>query len=204
MLKDVLDKIDSDKKRRIINSAMHEFGDKGFDSASTNNIVKGAGISKGLLFHYFPTKKDLYDYVEDFTFTTMVSRLKSTQSEWDDDLINRILQITKIKMGVVAEYPDLYDFGIQMYSNKKIEDIMKLIDKYDMQLYQTVFTEGINLTSFREGLDPELTRATIQRALEKKSEEMMNLYKAGQLHSMKDVVEEFEGYSKFLRTAFYK
>ena len=203
-MKDVLAKIDYDKKRRIINSAMKEFGEKGFDVASTNNIVKAAGISKGLLFHYFPTKKDLYDYVEDFTFTTMVTRMKETQDEWDSDLINRILQITKIKMGVISEYPDLYEFGVQMYSNKKIEDIMKLIDKYDMQLYTTVFSNGIDLSQFREGLDPELTRATIQRALEKKSEEMMNLYKAGQLDSMDKIVDEFTEYSKFLRTAFYK
>lgn len=203
-MKDVLAKIDQDKKRRIINSAMQEFGEKGYDAASTNNIVKLAGISKGLLFHYFATKKDLFDYIEDFTFTTMIQRLKDTQSEWDSDLINRILQITRIKMGVIAEYPNLYEFGVQMYSNKKIEDVMKLLEKYDMQLYGTVFQSGIDLTNFREGLDPELTRATIQRALEKKSEEMMNLYKAGQISSMEKIVEDFEEYSKFLRTAFYK
>lgn len=203
-MRDALAKLDSEKKRRIINSAMREFGEKGFDAASTNTIVKDAGISKGLLFHYFPTKKDLFDYVEDFTFTTMVKRLKETQNEWDTDLINRILQITEIKMGVIAEYPELYNFGIQMYSGKKIEDIMKLIDKYDLQLYTTVFQEGIDLSNFREGLDPELTRATIQRALEKRSEEMMNLYKAGQYVTMDQIVTEFKEYSDFLRTAFYK
>lgn len=203
-MRDALAKLDSEKKRRIINSAMREFGEKGFDAASTNTIVKDAGISKGLLFHYFPTKKDLFDYVEDFTFTTMVKRLKETQNEWDTDLINRILQITEIKMRVIAEYPELYNFGIQMYSGKKIEDIMKLIDKYDLQLYTTVFQEGIDLSNFREGLDPELTRATIQRALEKRSEEMMNLYKAGQYVTMDQIVTEFKEYSDFLRTAFYK
>ncbi len=203
-MRDVLAKIDVDKKSRIINSAMKEFGEKGFDLASTNRIVRDAKISKGLLFHYFPTKKDLFDYVEDFTFTTMVKRLKESMPDWDSDLINRIIQITEIKMEVIAEYPDLYYFGVQMYSNKKIEDVMKMIEKYDMQLYSTVFTEGIDLSNFREKLDPELTRATIQRALEKKSEEMMNLYKAGQLESMEAIIDDFKEYSRFLRTAFYK
>jgi AcrR family transcriptional regulator len=204
MLRDVLSKVDHNKKVRIINASMKEFGEKGFDSASTNNIVKLAGISKGLLFHYFPTKKDLYDYVEDFTFTTMINRMKESQPVWDSDLINRIMQITKIKMGVLAEYPDLYDFGTQMYANKKIEDVMKLIEKYDMGLYANVFVEGIDTSNFREGLDEEFTRATIQRALEKKAEEMMNLYKAGQLSSMEEIVEDFEKYADYLRTAFYK
>ncbi len=204
MLRDVLSKVDHNKKVRIINASMKEFGEKGFEAASTNNIVKLAGISKGLLFHYFPTKKDLYDYVEDFTFTTMIKRMKESQADWDTDLINRILQITKIKMKVLAEYPDLYAFGTQMYANKKIEDVMKLIEKYDFQLYSTVFVEGVDTSNFREGLDEELTRATIQRALEKKSEEMMNLYKAGQLSSMSEIVDDFEKYADYLRTAFYK
>ena len=203
-MRDVLEKLDFEKKKRIINSAMEEFGDKGYEAASTNTIVKKAGISKGLLFHYFKTKKDLMDYVEDFALSTMVSRLKETQHLWDNDLINRILQITEIKMGVILEYPHLYEFGVQMYSGKKIEDIMVLIDKYDMQLYTTVFSNGIDLTSFREGLDPELTRATIQRALEKKSEEMLALFKAGQIKTMDEILDDYKEYAKFLRTAFYK
>ncbi len=203
-MRDVLEKLDFEKKKRIINSAMEEFGDKGYEAASTNTIVKKAGISKGLLFHYFKTKKDLMDYVEDFALSTMVSRLKETQHLWDNDLINRILQITEIKMGVILEYPHLYEFGVQMYSGTKIEDIMVLIDKYDMQLYTTVFSNGIDLTSFREGLDPELTRATIQRALEKKSEEMLTLYKAGQIKTMDEILDDYKEYAKFLRTAFYK
>jgi AcrR family transcriptional regulator len=183
---------------------MEEFGEKGFELASTNSIVKNAKISKGLLFHYFSTKQELFDYVQDFAFTTMVERLKAELDLSETDLIARILSITKIKMGVIKDYPYLYDFGTTMYQNMKIEEVKKMIETYDMSLYLTVFTQNIDLTVFREGLDPEMTRATIQRSIEKKSEEMLASYKAGKLNSMDDIFNEFSIYSEFLRKAFYK
>jgi len=44
-------KLDDEKKDRILNAAMKEFR-YGYVKASTDIIVKEAGISKGLLFHY--------------------------------------------------------------------------------------------------------------------------------------------------------
>ena len=51
-----------EKQQRILNAALNEFANKGFDRASTNEIVKSAGISKGLLFHYFNNKKDFSSF----------------------------------------------------------------------------------------------------------------------------------------------
>lgn len=45
-------------KERIIQSALKLFVSNGF-SATTDSITKDAGVSAGILFHYFPTKKDL-------------------------------------------------------------------------------------------------------------------------------------------------
>lgn len=47
-------------RERIIGAARDEFSRVGYRSASTNRIVSAAGVSKGLLFSYFGTKKELY------------------------------------------------------------------------------------------------------------------------------------------------
>ena len=44
--------MDEEKKQKIINASIEEFS-KGYSLASTNEIVRKAGVSKGLLFHYF-------------------------------------------------------------------------------------------------------------------------------------------------------
>lgn len=47
-------------KLKIINAALEEFGQNDYFTASTNNICKNNGISKGLLFHYFTTKDEIF------------------------------------------------------------------------------------------------------------------------------------------------
>lgn len=58
---EIFKNIDEEKRGRIINSALEEFSKNSFDKASTNIIVKNAGISKGSLFHYFKNKQELYE-----------------------------------------------------------------------------------------------------------------------------------------------
>ena len=42
-----------DKQDRMISAALKVFAINGYRHASTDDIVKEANISKGLLFHYF-------------------------------------------------------------------------------------------------------------------------------------------------------
>ena len=46
------------KQRSMIGGALKVFARDGFRHASTDEIVLEAGISKGLLFHYFYNKTD--------------------------------------------------------------------------------------------------------------------------------------------------
>lgn len=52
---------------KIINAALEVFVNDGFH-ASTSSITKKAGVSTGLLFHYFPTKNDLIAYLYKLCF----------------------------------------------------------------------------------------------------------------------------------------
>lgn len=47
------------RREHILESAVMLFARHGFDGTSTKQIAKAAGISEGLIFHYFPTKSDL-------------------------------------------------------------------------------------------------------------------------------------------------
>jgi TetR/AcrR family transcriptional regulator len=60
--------LDKEKQDRIINAAIKEFAEKGYDRASTNEIVKEAGISNGLLFHYFQNKKQMFLFLFDYCY----------------------------------------------------------------------------------------------------------------------------------------
>jgi AcrR family transcriptional regulator len=47
------------KKELLLNAAMKLFSERGFHATPTSAISKEAGVSAGILFHYFKTKDDL-------------------------------------------------------------------------------------------------------------------------------------------------
>lgn len=60
-----------EKQLRIINAGMDVFGKYEYKRAITDDIAARAGISKGLLFHYFHNKRDLYMYLYSYCFEVM-------------------------------------------------------------------------------------------------------------------------------------
>ncbi len=57
----ISDKInrESEKKRRILNSAIRIFGEKGFQNATISEIAKNAGIGDATIYEYFKSKEDI-------------------------------------------------------------------------------------------------------------------------------------------------
>lgn len=49
------------KRRQIMDGARAEFLKSGFDGTSMNDIARSAGVSKGTLYVYFPSKEHLFE-----------------------------------------------------------------------------------------------------------------------------------------------
>ena len=48
-------------RTRILQAAIHAFGEKGLAGARTEEIAAAAGVNKALIYYYFPSKEALYD-----------------------------------------------------------------------------------------------------------------------------------------------
>ena len=135
---DKLLKMDPEKKERLINAALEEFGSHEYDKASTNVIVKNAGISKGLLYHYFTTKDHLLEYLIAFTMTMFADTI-SDGVDWDKgDVLQRMADIIIIKMKIIKSYPHLISFSKKMYAGKSLEEIKALIEEYIPNVYANI------------------------------------------------------------------
>src|SRR5690242_6001132 len=54
-------RLDNDERRaQLLQLARAAFSDRSYDDVSIDDLAREAKISKGLLYHYFPTKRDLY------------------------------------------------------------------------------------------------------------------------------------------------
>lgn len=57
----------AERRRRLCELAVEVFGSRAFDEVSMDDIAAKAGVSKGLLYHYFPSKGDFFVAAVEYT-----------------------------------------------------------------------------------------------------------------------------------------
>jgi TetR/AcrR family transcriptional regulator len=207
---DVLQNLDTEKRDRIINSAIEEFANYPFSKASTNTIVKNAGISKGLLFHYFGNKKDLYDYISKFVVEKLFYEV-SERIDWENtDIFERIKQIALVKIELSAIYPQLFTFAISIFSQDNTINFEQAIKKYEefginvQELFTKVYQHNIDYTLFSDpgkiGMYIDIIRWTIEKFAEEK---VMSVDVTIDLSVIKTISDEMSTYIDVLKKAFY-
>ncbi len=103
-----------EKQDRMINAALKLFAENGYRRASTDEMVKEAGISKGLLFHYFTSKAGLYEFICDYSVKFVIMEMSSTVGKEEKDYFRLRLQIEKAKMTAMKNFPYIQLFLLQM------------------------------------------------------------------------------------------
>ena len=99
-----------DKQDRIINAALQVFALNGYRHASTDDIVKLASISKGLLFHYFESKLGLYVFLYEYSSRFMLLEFSREIKETDNDLFLLMKKMETGRMRVLKMYPYMRRF----------------------------------------------------------------------------------------------
>ena len=62
-------------QRKILEAALREFGAKGYEEASLNAVCQTGGVSKGIIYHYFADKDELFLSCARETFRAMAEGL---------------------------------------------------------------------------------------------------------------------------------
>ena len=96
-----------EKQDRMINAAIEVFANK---HASTDDMVKTVGVSKGLWFHYFGSKEGIYVFVYDYCVKYMLLELSTIVDENETNYFELMRQIAKTKVKVGRSYPYLTIF----------------------------------------------------------------------------------------------
>ena len=66
-------------KRRIFNTAIKMFSEKGYDNTSVEEITAIAGVAKGSLYYHFSKKEDIYIWFQGFGMITHCTEIKNVK-----------------------------------------------------------------------------------------------------------------------------
>jgi len=122
--------LDSEKQQRIIDAALTEFAEYGYENGSTNRIVKNCGISKGSLFKYFENKEELYFYLIDTVSAQMAEEMRFDVSRLSRDLYERVIEYSVAEISWYVTNPVKGRFLIGVASETGSDIGRKIVERY--------------------------------------------------------------------------
>ncbi|BDZ29677.1 TetR/AcrR family transcriptional regulator [Lactiplantibacillus sp. WILCCON 0030] len=151
---------DPEKVTRILAAATHEFAVHGYTAAKTDQIAVVAQVSKGLIFHYYGSKQQLY-------FQTVVAATERIKTEVNPqafktpaDLVTLVVRSTKYKAEFGRQHPDEMRLMINAYGNVdklpvKIQGELRELYAQSLQVSQVLIGKVIERLPLRPGVDRE-------------------------------------------------
>ena len=94
-----------DRQDRIINGALKVITENGYRHASTDEMVSAASISKGLLFHYFKSKKGVYQFLYEYSTRYTMIELREARRKAGCDFFEMHRLLMKADAAVLRKYP---------------------------------------------------------------------------------------------------
>jgi AcrR family transcriptional regulator len=180
---DAFHALGQEKQKRIIEAALREFAEKGYQRASTNTIAKAAQIGKGMLFYYFGSKEELFDFLCEYTIefakTTYLPQLRIDTG----DFLERYRGLTAVKRRAVEEYPLAIAFFESFFKEGNGSLFVKYADEMNALREQILggLYEGLDYSLFRAGLDGKAAVRYMQWLFDAYQRQVEERFRRGEL-----------------------
>jgi AcrR family transcriptional regulator len=141
-------------RQRILEGALKEFSAKSYAEASLNNICNDYDISKGIIYHYFNDKDELYLLCVKECFDKLTSYLSDAVKSLNGTVEEHLQGYFDARIRFFHEnslYLNIFCNAIINPPIHLLNDINKIKSEFDM-LNISVLTELLERVSLRNGI----------------------------------------------------
>lgn len=197
--------IKNEKVYKIVNSAFKVFSNNDLEKASTNMVVTQAGISRGLLYHYFKDKQELFDFLVYFSVKIVVVDLKE-KIDWDDsDFINRLRQALIIKVEQIYRFPYMLEFFTKYADKLSKSSINTQTEEFFPGIREKFYNYNLDFSQVKEGVDVGKMVNVIKYSLKGIIQKYLDTARSSSENFEKEpLINEIDEYISFFREQFYK
>lgn len=197
--------VSNEKVYRIVNSAFKVFSNNDFDKASTALIVKDAEISRGLLYHYFISKQELFEYLQYFSYH-IISESMAREIDWEsDDIFDRLSKSMKVKLELIKKYPHVFDFFNRYPNLMTPEKVKEYQEDENLATKRNFYSYNVDYSKIKDDLDFDLlltvSRLTIKGVLNR---HISNHNFETEELNIEEIMNDINQYIVFLRNTFSK
>ena len=161
-------KIKEDRKSQILDAAFSVFVEKGYSETTMDDIVKKSQMSKGAIYHYYNSKKELFlsliDHWETYSFPDFYSKGNKNKnaSEILMDLSDVVLNVFNDKKHIfLAEV----EFWALSNRDEDVKEKSRLLYNKLLYLFELVLKKGIREKEFND-MNTKVVAMTILTSLQ--------------------------------------
>jgi AcrR family transcriptional regulator len=144
-----------DRRRLILEAAVHVFAHKGYHAARVGDIAEEAGVAHGLLYHYFPSKEALLETIFRDTWRDVLDAVRSVEGT-EESARAQLAGIAKILLRAWRRDPDLVRVLVREVTRSS--HLQKRIDEIDAAFagLERIVARGQEQGEFRADLDARM------------------------------------------------
>lgn len=142
-------------KRKIVESALREFSKNGYRGCSVNDVCQNGGVSKGIVYHYFETKEELYLVCVEECFTLLAQFIGEDLIEWNgntEEGLDEYFRRRELFFYQNPKYKNIFTEAVVFPSTNLKEGIKEKISLFE-DLNKKILKRMIENVKLREGLD---------------------------------------------------
>lgn len=156
LCKATFDKIPKEKRDRILNVAIKEFADNGFENTSIQQIAKKAGISVGSIYKYFENKETMFSMVVHEGMSSLEELLMSLADSSEDILVKAETIIREL-LKYSRKNPELIKLYCQLTTSDNSEflnGISQRIEAVSASIYTVTISKAQETGDVRNDINP--------------------------------------------------
>ncbi len=148
-----------EKQKRVLETALEEFSEKGYAGASINLIVSKLGIAKGSIYQYFTDKKSLFLYIFDYAVELIRKTLKQVKHETKEEpTFERIRRSLLAGVDFIECHPFIYRGYLKMMFEREgpfRQELLQRIRLFSSEYLTSLLVEGREKGEIREDMNLE-------------------------------------------------
>lgn len=146
----------ADKQERVLDAALAEFADQGYQAASLNRLVAQAGIAKGSLYQYFPNKEGIFRHIFQFTLNQVRRTLVTVKEETlEESLFVRLEKSLLAGVRFLREHPRIYSLYLKIQFDRNVpfrEELMATVRRSAVEYFGSLVRRARARGELRPGV----------------------------------------------------
>ena len=138
-------------KRKIFETSMKLFAEKGYDATSIEEITATVGVAKGTLYYHFTSKEEIFDFLVEEGIKLLQNSVDIKTAKYSNYL-DKIKAIILIQIKIVNKYENMITILLTQFwgKGKRNQKCKDLVYEYISKIEQIV-KEGMDVGQIKNG-----------------------------------------------------